>query len=350
EENFTPGASTGLADRAQGYQANLSATYLVGRAAGMTGPLQISDASRTTTLALPRLAGNRRALAAICAPIIHRGAMLGAIEIYSATPRAFSNDDISLLSSFSHQAAIALNSVHSQEVRRRALLGAVGALASANEARDGYTGEHCKRLGQLAMLIARALGFSEEEVERIGLAADLHDIGKIAVPDAILRKPGPLTDEERAIIQLHPRTGQEIVGRVPELQDVAEMIGAHQERWDGDGYPLRLAALNIPIGARIIAVVDTYAALIEDRPYRAGSSHADALKELQASSGTQFDPEIVSTFVDIEDSVRNLMADTDTLVKSGVWFDLQLPAAPAVPKGVASPGTSYLPTHRWQLH
>ena len=349
EETFTPGASIGFDDRALGYRANLSSTYLVGRAAGMSGPLQVTDTSQTSTLSLPVLTGDRRTMAAICAPIIHGGAMLGAIEIYSATPRTFSDDDTGLLSAFSHQAAIALNNVHSQEVRRRALMGAVEALASANEARDGYTGEHCKRLAQLAMLIARARGFSEEEVERIGLGAALHDIGKIAVPDAILRKPGPLTEEERTIIQLHPVTGQEIVGRVPELQDVAQMIGAHQERWDGKGYPNHLIGTDIPLGARIIAVVDTYAALVEDRPYRAGASHDDALAEIVASSDTQFDPEIVNTFVEVQESVCRLMDDTDTLIRSGVWLDAQLPAA-QIPTGVAAPGASYLPAHRWQMH
>ncbi len=349
QESFTPGASTGLDDGAIGYTANLSATYLIGRVAGMSGPLQVNDASQTTTLALPRLSGGRRTMAAICAPIIHGGTMLGAIEIYSATPRTFSDDDTGLLSAFSHQAAIALNNVHTQEVRRRALMGAVEALASANEARDGYTGQHCKRLAQLAMLIARARGFSEEEVERIGLGAALHDIGKIAVPDAILRKPGPLTDEERTIVQLHPATGEEIVGRVPELQDVAQMIGAHQERWDGRGYPNQIAGLDIPLGARIIAVVDTYAALVEDRPYRSGASHAEALAEIVASSGTQFDPEIVNTFVEVQESVFRLMDDTDSLIRSGVWLSPQLPAIQA-PTGVASPGTSYLPAHRWQMH
>jgi diguanylate cyclase (GGDEF)-like protein len=345
-EDFTPGASIGLDPAATTYAADLSATYLIGRVAGMSGPLQVTDTSLTTTLSLPRLSGDRRTMAAICAPIIHGGEMLGAIEIYSATPRAFSEDDTSLLSAFAHQAAIALSSVQSQETRRRALMGAVEALASANEARDGYTGEHCKRLAQLAMLIARARGFSEEEVERIGLGAALHDIGKIAVPDAILRKPGPLTDEERTIIQLHPATGQEIVARVPELQDVALMVGAHQERWDGAGYPNHLAGNDIPLGARIIAVVDTYAALVEDRPYRAGASHEDALAEIVASSGTQFDPEIVQTFVEVQESVRRLMADTESMA-DGSWLT---PPHQATPAGIATTTSNYLPEHRWQLH
>jgi putative nucleotidyltransferase with HDIG domain len=347
QDAFWPGASVGLDATARHFTANLSAAYLLGRAAGMTRPLQVADASHTATLSLPRLAGNRRTLAAICAPIVHRGTLLGAIEVYSTTPRTFSEDDSSLLETFAHQAAVALNTVHSQEVRRRALLGAVEALASANEARDGDTGEHCKRLGRLAMLLARALGFSEEEVERIRLAAALHDIGKIAVPDAILRKPGPLTDDERAIVQRHPRTGAEIVARVPELADVALMVGAHQERWDGGGYPTGQAGNEIPIGARIIAVVDTYAALVEDRPYRRGRSHVQALEILAAGSGSQLDPAIVATFIDIEAAVARLMAGTDALPQGSDAG----PGRRIVPDDGRSrrPSSGSLPG-RWQPH
>jgi diguanylate cyclase (GGDEF)-like protein len=317
-ERFHPAGETGLDSTSIDWSTNLSSAYLVGRSAGMTTPLQVTDASRATTLNMPRLSGNRQAQAATCAPIIHKGELLGAIEVYSATPRSFSEDDMSLLSTFAHQAAIAINSVRSQEKRRRALFGAVEALASANEARDGYTGEHCKRLADLAVLVARELGFSDEEVERIGLAAALHDIGKIAVPDAVLRKPGALTDEEREIVNLHPTTGEEIVARVPELHDVAAMIGAHQERWDGHGYPRGLAGEEIPIGARIIAVVDTYAALIEDRPYRKGASHEDAVAELVKCAGTQFDARIVDAFVAMSDEIKALIDRTDELVHEGL--------------------------------
>jgi diguanylate cyclase (GGDEF)-like protein len=353
---FHPAGESGLESESFDWSENLSAAYLIGRAAGMTTPLQVTDASRAATLNMPTLSGNRRAQAATCAPIIHKGELLGAIEVYSATPRTFSEDDLSLLSAFAHQAAIAIHAVRSQEKRRRALFGAVEALASANEARDGYTGEHCKRLADLAVLVARSLGFSEDEVERVGLAAALHDIGKIAVPDAVLRKPGPLTEEEREIINLHPTTGEEIVARVPELHDVAAMIGAHQERWDGQGYPRGLAGEAIPIGARIIAVVDTYAALIEDRPYRKGASHAEALDELIKCSGTQFDARIVDAFVELSDSIEALLAGSDDLVHERAGS-----SAPGATqshgtvrpvhaiKGVTS-GTDLLPGRRLAMH
>jgi diguanylate cyclase (GGDEF)-like protein len=313
-QEFCPGAGTGLDPDALTRTANLSATYLVGRAAGMTQPLQVTDASQATSLHMPRLPGERRALAALCAPIVHRGTLLGAIEVYSARPRSFSADDTGLLSAFAHQAAIAIHAIRTQENRRRALLGAVEALASANEARDGYTGEHCKRLAQLAVLVARRLGFAPDEVERIGLAAALHDIGKIAVPDAILRKPDRLTDVERAIVNRHPTIGEEIVMRVPELHDVASMVGAHQERFDGNGYPRGLAGAGIPIGARIIACVDTYAALIEDRPYRRGATHEQAVEEIQRCAGSQLDPAIVAAFVDLGAQIKQLVSETDELL------------------------------------
>lgn len=312
-EEFRPGAATGLQAATHQWAATLSSDFLAGHSAGMTRPLQISDTSRSTSFEMPPLEGGRETVAAVCAPIIHKGTLLGAIEVYSATPRSFSEDDQSLLSAFAHQAAVAIDAIETQENRRRALLGAVEALASANEARDGYTRQHCKRLAQLAVMVARSLGFSELEVERIGLAAALHDIGKIAVPDAVLRKPGKLNDEERAIINLHPTTGEEIVGRVPEMSDVARMIGAHQERWDGAGYPHGLSGDAIPIGARIIAVVDTYAALIEDRPYRKGSNHQDAIRELIRCAGTQLDPAVVDAFIRQQASISTLMSSTDEL-------------------------------------
>ena len=139
--------------------------------------MQVTDASGTTTLNLPRLSGGRRTLAALCAPIAIGSELLGAIEVYSAAPRAFADEESDLLVSFADQAAVALQALRTQEGRQRALLGAVEALASAVEARDGYTGEHCKQLVKRAVQLARGLGFSEREIETIGLAAALHDIG-----------------------------------------------------------------------------------------------------------------------------------------------------------------------------
>jgi diguanylate cyclase (GGDEF)-like protein len=340
--DFRLGAATGLDDASLRWTANLSASYLVGRAAGAAGPLQVTDASRTTTLTLPRLAGGRKTLAALCAPIMNRGEMLGAIEVYSVKPRSFSDDDIDLLAGFADQAAVAIQAVRTQEGRQRALLGAVEALASAVEARDGYTGEHCKQLVNRAVLVARGLGFSEREVETIGLAAALHDIGKIAVPDAILNKPGALTDSERAVVQRHPAVGEQIVSWVPELRDVARIIGAHQERYDGSGYPAGLCAEEIPLGARIIAVVDAYAAITENRPYRKGAAHEDAIKELEAGSGTQFDPAIIQAFI-------AHVPPPDELLPAEVTIRTPLRPATTPIGHTQRPGaTGYLPVRRWQ--
>lgn len=351
-EQFRPGAATGLQAGTHQWSATLSSDFLAGHSAGMTRPLQLTDTSRATAFTMPPLEGGRSTVAAICAPIIHKGTLLGAIEVYSATPRSFSEDDQSLLSAFAHQAAIAIDSIETQENRRRALLGAVEALASANEARDGYTGQHCKRLAQLAVLVSRSLGFSEFEVERIGLGAALHDIGKIAVPDAVLRKPGALTDEERAVINLHPATGEEIVARVPELSDVAQMIGAHQERWDGAGYPRGLSGDDIPLGARIIAVVDTYAALTEDRPYRKGASHADAIRELIRCAGTQLDPAVVDAFVRQQNSISLLMNETDELgtIEWAPTSGTQFRGDATTTSSLVVNGNALQPAHNPQLH
>lgn len=335
------GGSYGLAVASARWNAGLSSQHLLGRAALNAVPMQVPDASNGPELYLPRLSGDRQTQAALCVPIIARGALLGALEVYCAQPRAFSDDEVELLAAFAEQAALAVQSLRGQESRQRALLGAVEALASSIEARDGYTGEHCKRAVSRATQTARALGLSEREVETIGLAAALHDIGKIAVPDAILRKPGPLNEGELEVIRRHPVVGEQIVAWVPELREVARLVGTHQERWDGTGYPFGLAGEQIPIGARIIAVVDAYAAMTEDRPYRAGGSHEAALVELQRGRGTQFDPVAVDAFVPIITSAHH----GDASAASSESLERALPGQDVMAGGRGAIG--YLPVRRW---
>ena len=348
---FRLGAATGLDVAARDWIADTSSSHLIGRVATGVGSLQVTDASGTTTLSLPRLAGGRRTLAALCAPIAIGSELLGAIEVYSAAPRTFADEESDLLVSFADQAAVALQALRTQEGRQRALLGAVEALASAVEARDGYTGEHCKQLVKRAVQLARGLGFSEREIETIGLAAALHDIGKIATPDAILNKPGPLTPEELEILRRHPLVGEQIVAWVPELQHVATIIGAHQERWDGSGYPLGLTGEEIPLGARIIAVVDAYAAMTESRPYRGGLGHLAALDELLAGSGTQFDPKMVAAFMEV--TANPVTGPLPPLPSLTAARRQRAPGSANLSTGSSSelprrPGTEYLPVRRWQ--
>jgi HD-GYP domain-containing protein (c-di-GMP phosphodiesterase class II) len=179
-----------------------------------------------------------------------------------------------------------------QEVKR--------ALLSALAQRDPELGDHVDDVGLLAEQTARELGFSSGETERIRIAAELHDIGKMAIPEAILNKRGPLTEQEWALMRQHTVAGERIISAATALADVGPIVRCSHERWDGQGYPDRLAGEQIPRGARIISVCDSYHAMTSDRPYRKAMSVEVALAELRAGSGTQFDPEVVLAFLRVQ--------------------------------------------------
>ena len=161
---------------------------------------------------------------------------------------------------------------------------------------------HSYRLVRPAREIARALGMSPHEVDRIGLAALLHDVGKLALPKAILCKPGPLTDEEWAVMHRHPEIGQLMLSRAGEAwADLGPIVVAHHEHWDGGGYPAGLAKDAIPLEARILSVVDAFDAMISSRIYRQPLSHEEARAELKRCSGNQFDPTMVAAFLQLLD-------------------------------------------------
>jgi diguanylate cyclase (GGDEF)-like protein/putative nucleotidyltransferase with HDIG domain len=178
---------------------------------------------------------------------------------------------------------------------RAARLRAAASLARAVDARDAYTGFHSQRVAQLAVRIASRLGLDREQVELTRLAASLHDLGKLALPEELLRKPGPLTDPERLILERHPQIGFRMLDSLG-IDPVADWVLHHHERWDGGGYPDRLAGEEIPLGARIIFVADAYDAMTSNRLYRPRRSPEAALAELLACAGTQFDPTVVAAF------------------------------------------------------
>jgi putative nucleotidyltransferase with HDIG domain len=213
------------------------------------------------------------------------------------TGERFTADDLSLLSTLGSQAALAIYNAQLHEAREQALLDTITALAHAIEAKDGYTIQHCERMTGRAVALAQALGLPRQEVENVRLGAILHDVGKIGIPDAVLNKPGKLTPEEYEIIKQHAAIGARIVQSVGALQGVVPIVRHHQERYDGSGYPEGLAGEDIPIGARIIGVVDTYGAMTEDRVYRKAPGHHNAIAELTRLAGRQFDPVVVDAFV-----------------------------------------------------
>jgi putative two-component system response regulator len=171
------------------------------------------------------------------------------------------------------------------------------ALASAVDAKDPLTEHHCGRVAEEALALANAAGLSEDQVEAIGYGAVLHDVGKIGIAEAVLGKPGKLTDVERIEMQRHPGIGSDIIAPLRMGQVVGPIIRSHHEHWDGTGYPDGLKGEAIPIGARIVAVVDAYDAMTHDRPYRAALSHEEGVRELIRCRGTQFDPRLVELYL-----------------------------------------------------
>jgi putative nucleotidyltransferase with HDIG domain len=184
----------------------------------------------------------------------------------------------------------------------------VSALSNAVEARDAYTGAHAERVAAYGIEIAEAVGLPAEDVPRLEFGFLLHDIGKVAIPDAILYKPEALTDEERTLMEQHPLIGAEIVGRVEFLSGAVDVVRSHHERWDGRGYPDGLAEDEIPLPARVFAVADVLDALTTDRPYRPASSFAVARQIITDESGTQFDPRVVEAFKGLGDHVFERIA------------------------------------------
>jgi HD-GYP domain-containing protein (c-di-GMP phosphodiesterase class II) len=162
--------------------------------------------------------------------------------------------------------------------------------------RNPDLGEHLTTVAELAVAVARKLGLTQAEVAQVRHAADLHDVGKVAIPDAILNKPGPLDDDEWVFMRRHTIIGERIVAAAPALGAVASLVRASHERHDGGGYPDGLAGEDIPLGARIVAVCDSFDAMVADRPYRKALPDSVALQELERCAGTQFDPAVVRAF------------------------------------------------------
>lgn len=185
-------------------------------------------------------------------------------------------------------------------------LATIEALALAIDAKDKTTSSHIRRVQQFSASLAEAMGMDQDEVLGVATAALLHDIGKLAVPEHILSKPGPLTDEEFQKIQIHPQVGFEIVEHVPFPYPVAQLVLCHHERWDGKGYPLGLHGDDIPLGARVLAVADYFDSMMRDRPYHKGVSRELAVAMLRQEAGRALDPRLVETFLDLMPGLPDL--------------------------------------------
>ena len=202
-----------------------------------------------------------------------------------------------------------VNKFHSEEIRNQGhLIEVVTSLAGAIDAKDEYTKGHSSSVSRYSEALARALNLPEKDVERIKLGALLHDIGKIGIPESVLKKPSKLTDEEWEIMKQHPVIGAEKVLMPNEsLHDLIPIVKYHHEHWDGSGYPEKLKGEDIPLAARIVSVADAYHALISDRPYRKGMSNEKACEILKVGAGIQWDKNLVSVFVNISESLYTMI-------------------------------------------
>lgn len=181
----------------------------------------------------------------------------------------------------------------------------VTTLMKALKTRDFVTEDHVERMQQLTTRLARAIGMPEDRVTNLRLTAQFHDIGKLGIPDHILRKCGPLTPDERKEMQLHCEIGCSIARSSPDLAPVADFILGHHEWWNGEGYPQGLKGEEIPLECRILAIADAYDAMVSDRPYRSAMTHEEAIGELERHAGTQFDPYLVRKFIELSSSPEN---------------------------------------------
>jgi HD-GYP domain-containing protein (c-di-GMP phosphodiesterase class II) len=227
------------------------------------------------------------------APLTLDGGRLGCIALASPVEGDFSERQLRLLAGVAHQSRLALTNAGNFDNLERTFLETVEALANALEANDEYTSSHARWITDLALTVGEELGLEGTSLKRLELGALFHDIGKIGIPETILAKPGPLTPEEREIVETHPELGEMIIAPIDRLEEVRPIVRHCHERYDGDGYPDRLSGEDIPIESRIILVCDAYHAMTTDRPYRKRLAAEEALRRLQEAAGTQFDPRVV---------------------------------------------------------
>ncbi|HMK92430.1 MAG TPA: HD domain-containing phosphohydrolase, partial [Thermoleophilia bacterium] len=232
-------------------------------------------------------------------PLVLNHRAEGYLDIASERVEPFTQDEAQLVQILVNQAAVALENADNYGRLESMYLETVTALAAAMEAKDHYTAEHADMLASMALSVGRFMGLSETELRELQYAAVLHDIGKIGVPGHILNKPDRLTDEEFQQIAQHTIIGERIISRIEYLEPIAHIIRAAHERWDGRGYPDRIAGESIPLAARILLVCDAYHAMTSTRPYREALPSEHALRELESNSGTQFDPDVVGVFLKV---------------------------------------------------
>lgn len=237
----------------------------------------------------------------VCVPLLRDRRPLGTLLALDKNDQSdFTSVDLKLLGNVANQCSIFLENASLYQDMQDLFMGVLHALTRSIDAKDAYTRGHSQRVAELSRELARRVGISDEQCERVYLSGLLHDIGKIGVPEAVLTKPGRLTDAEFDAIKKHPAIGAQILGNIKQLQDIIPGVLYHHERWDGRGYPYNLAGENIPLLGRIICVADSFDAMSSTRTYRPALPLETVLGEIRRCAGSQFDPELAKVFVTLD--------------------------------------------------
>ena len=233
-------------------------------------------------------------------PLVLEDKSIGAIQaVNKRDGQLFTKDDLDLFRSIADSAALAVSNAQLVTDLQNSYDLTLDALSAALDLRDRETEGHSRRVVEYTSRLAEKIGLSKETIKDIRRGALIHDIGKIGVPDAVLHKPGSLDDKERMVIERHPQAGYNMLAGIPYLREEIQIVICHQEKWNGTGYPYGLRGAEIPIGARLFAIADTFDALTSDRPYRHGASYEIARRVIEEESGKQFDPQAVEAFLSI---------------------------------------------------
>jgi response regulator RpfG family c-di-GMP phosphodiesterase len=238
-------------------------------------------------------------------PIVYEGKALGAVVGFYKQARLFTRNERRVLALYVNSISLTLRNAMMYDQIEQGYLNMALEVARRVDEREASRSESSSTLARLAEEIARLLRIPEEEVNSIHWAALLHDIGKKDIPDEVLKKSGPLSDDEWRMLRLSPQKGEKMLEPIPRLRRVAKIIRAAREHYDGSGYPDKLKGNQIPLSAKVLAVSDAYTSMIDKRPYRASLTPQEAIRQIQASSGKYFDPIVVNAFNNVASKYVN---------------------------------------------
>ena len=263
------------------------------------------------------LSGSFKTKAVLAVPLQAHGRVIGVLQLLNPIGKlTFSPGDLDRMRLFAAPLGQAIDNARLYSLLKGQFVDTVTALSEAIEKRDPYTGGHIRRVVLYSLLLGFEMGLGRTELEKLRLASTLHDVGKIAVPDDVLRKPAPLDARELEVMRRHPVDGADIVSRIRELREILPGVRSHHERLDGKGYPDGLSDPEIPLDARIIAVADTFDAMTSSRPYRTAMSTPEAMIEIDRGVGTQFCPRVVAAFHRLVERDRFNVTEGEALQRS----------------------------------